>query len=76
MKFPNMFETEHINVLPGKLYDGMPYVGITASAGPLQFVWTMSPAQTRAMGQHMVELADQSEAELIAKQGIEMAGAA
>lgn len=61
MKFHNIYETEHINVLPGKLYDGVEYVGITASAGPMQFVWTMSIEQTRAMGEYLIKLADGAE---------------
>lgn len=61
MKFPNMFETEHIHVGPGKLYDGVEFVGISASSGPLQFVWTMSIEQTRAMGEYLLKLADSAE---------------
>lgn len=76
MKFFNMFGTDSISVMPGKLYDETHYVGMSASAGSLQFVWTMSTAEARTMGQYLLEIANQAEAEILATQAIEMAVAA
>jgi hypothetical protein len=62
MQFSNIYETEHISVLPGLLYKGVEYVGIFSSSGPLQFVWTMSVKQAREMGEHLIKLADEAAA--------------
>ena len=37
MKFSNAFGTEHINVLPVKMFDDTRYVGSTHAAGSLTF---------------------------------------
>jgi hypothetical protein len=58
MKFHNMFETEQITVLAGQLFTDEPYVGISHATGSLTFVWTMSIEQARALGRHLVSLAE------------------
>lgn len=58
MKFPNLFETDTINVTGATLYDHTPCVWMTSSAGSLQFIFTMSPEQARVVGEYLIELAD------------------